>query len=100
HNYDIVPGDGHQSYFHTVMRGGDPAKYHSMTGFGAIGSDIAYAIGIAAARDTGRVVLFEGDGSLLMHIQELEVIKRQKLKLLIVCSNDGAYGSEIHKLRA
>jgi len=99
-DYDIVPGDGHQSYFHTVMRGGDPAKYHSMTGFGAIGSDIAYAIGIAAARGTGRVVLFEGDGSLLMHIQELELIKRQKLKLLIVCSNDGAYGSEIHKLRA
>src|SRR5690606_26373776 len=39
-------------------------------------------------------------GSLLMHIQELEAIKRHGLKLLICVLNDGAYGSEIHKLRA
>ena len=53
-----------------------------------------------AARTYGKVVLFEGDGSLLMHIQELETIKRHRLKLLICVFNDGAYGAEIHKLRA
>ena len=46
------------------------------------------------------IVLFDGDGSLLMHVQELETIKRHGLKILIVVLNDGAYGSEIHKLRA
>jgi hypothetical protein len=54
----------------------------------------------SAARTNGKVVLFEGDGSLLMHIQELETIKRHRLKLLICVLNDGAYGAEIHKLRA
>lgn len=98
-DYDVVSGSGHQSYFHTVMRGGDPTRYHVIRDFGAIGNGISFAIGVAVARENGRVVLFEGDGSLLMHIQELETLKRQGIKLLIVCSNDGAYGSEIHKLR-
>jgi thiamine pyrophosphate-dependent acetolactate synthase large subunit-like protein len=35
-----------------------------------------------------------------MHAQELETIRRHKLNILIVVMNDGAYGSEIHKLRA
>jgi thiamine pyrophosphate-dependent acetolactate synthase large subunit-like protein len=45
-------------------------------------------------------VLFEGDGSLLMHIHELEMVQRHGIKLLICVLNDGAYGSEIHKLHA
>jgi hypothetical protein len=44
--------------------------------------------------------MFDGDGSLLMHVQELETIRRHGLNILIVVMNDGAYGSEIHKLRA
>ena len=36
---------------------------------------------------------------ILMHIQEFETIRRHRLKLLICVMNDGAYGSEIHKLR-
>jgi len=98
-DYDVVSGSGHHSYFHTVMRGGDPTKYHAMRDFGAIGNSISYAIGVAAARKNGRVVLYEGDGSLLMHIQELEAIRRHGMKLLMVIANDGAYGAEIHKLR-
>src|SRR5262249_35442378 len=62
---------------------------------------ISYAIGVAAARrNNGRVVLFEGDGSFLMHIQELEMVQRHGLKLLFCIMNDGAYGAGIHKLRA
>jgi acetolactate synthase-1/2/3 large subunit len=98
-DYDVVSGSGHHSYFHTVMRGGDPTKYHAMRDFGAIGNSISYAIGVAAARKNGRVVLYEGDGSLLMHIQELEAIRRHGIKVLMVIANDGAYGAEIHKLR-
>lgn len=98
-DYDVISGSGHQSYFHTVMRGGDPERYHAMRDFGAIGNAISYAIGVAIARKTGKVVLFEGDGSVLMHVQEFECIKRHGLKLLIICCNDGAYGAEIHKLR-
>jgi thiamine pyrophosphate-dependent acetolactate synthase large subunit-like protein len=45
-------------------------------------------------------VLFDGDGSLMMHVQELETIRRHGLRILVVAMNDGAYGSEVHKLRA
>src|SRR5207248_551490 len=45
------------------------------------------------------IALIEGDGSLLMHIQEFETMRRQGLKFLICVLNDGAYGAEIHKLR-
>jgi thiamine pyrophosphate-dependent acetolactate synthase large subunit-like protein len=99
-DFDVISGNGHQSYFHTVMRGGDPNRYHVMRDFGAVGNALSYTLGIAAARGNGRVVLFEGDGGLMMHIQELETARRQGIKFLVVASNDGAYGSEIHKLRA
>ncbi len=99
-DFDSVSGSGHQSYFHSVMRGRKPENYHAIRAFGAIGSGISYAIGVAAARRNGRVVLFEGDGSFLMHIQELEMVARHRLKLLFCIFNDGAFGAEIHKLRA
>ena len=99
-DWDSVSGSGHQSYFHTTMRGRRPENYHAMREFGAIGNGISFAIGVASARKDGKTVLFDGDGSLLMHIQELEMIERHRLKLLICVLNDGAYGSEIHKLRA
>lgn len=99
-DFDSVSGSGHQSYFHSTMRDRKPENYHAMRDFGAIGNGISFAIGVAAARKNGKVVLFEGDGSLLMHIQEFEMIQRHGLKLLICVLNDGAYGSEIHKLRA
>jgi thiamine pyrophosphate-dependent acetolactate synthase large subunit-like protein len=99
-DWDSVSGAGHQAYFHSTMRGRSPERYHAIREFGAIGNGISLAIGVAAARKNGKVVLFEGDGSLLMHIQELEMVRRQGVKLLICVLNDGAYGSEIHKLRA
>ena len=99
-DYDSVSGSGHQSYFHTVMRGRPPEKYFAVRDFGAIGNSISLAMGVAMARKDGKTVLFEGDGSLLMHIQELEVMQRHGIKLLMCIMNDGAYGAEIHKLRA
>jgi acetolactate synthase I/II/III large subunit len=99
-DFDTVSGSGHQSYFHSVMRGRKAENYHAIRAFGAIGNGISYATGVAAARKNGRVVLFEGDGGFLMHIQELEMIARHKIKLLFCILNDGAYGAEIHKLRA
>src|SRR5690349_15329857 len=75
-------------------------KFLSIREFGAIGNGTSFAMGVAAARPHHPVVLFDGDGSLLMHVQELETIKRHELNILIVVMNDGAYGSEVHKLRA
>ena len=55
---------------------------------------------MAATQTDGKILLIEGDGSLLMHIQELETIKRHGLRLLICIMNDGGYGAEFHPFRA
>lgn len=98
-DYHLVSGSAHQAYWHTVMRGSPPENYHAIRAFGAIGNAMSFAIGVATARRDGKVVLVEGDGGLIMHIQELETLKRHGIKLLMVCVDDGAFGAEIHKLR-
>src|SRR6266849_6804748 len=102
-DWDIVVGGGHQAYFNTQMRGRPAERYTTVREFGAVGNGLCYALGVAAARRQGRegkIVLFEGDGGLLFHIQELETLKRQGFRILICAMNDGGYGSEFHKLRA
>jgi thiamine pyrophosphate-dependent acetolactate synthase large subunit-like protein len=74
-------------------------KFLTIREFGAVGNGTSYAIGVAAARPDDTIVLIEGDGGFMMHLQEIETIKRHALNMLICVFNDGAYGSEIHKLR-
>ena len=83
-DWDIVVGGGHYfSIVMTHMKGRPADKYHVVNDFGAIGSGLPAAIGVAAARGDGKVLLIEGDGSLMMHIQELETIRRQGIRMLI-----------------
>lgn len=97
--WEMVNSSGHCSYYFAQMNGRPNETFHTIREFGAIGNGISYAIGVAAARPNNRVVLFDGDGSLLMHVQEIETIRRTGLNILICVMNDNAYGSEIHKLR-
>ncbi len=99
-DWDVISGGGHASYFTTLMRGRSPKHYFTLREFGAVGNGLSFALGVAATRPEGKVLLVEGDGGLLMHIQELETIKRHKLKLVIGVMNDGGFGAEIHKFRA
>ena len=99
-DWELVNSSGHCSYFFAHMPSRPQERFLTIREFGAIGNGISFAMGVAAARPDRPVVMFDGDGSLMMHIQELETIRRHKLNILIVVMNDGAYGSEIHKLRA
>ncbi|HWA37816.1 MAG TPA: thiamine pyrophosphate-binding protein [Burkholderiales bacterium] len=99
-DWETVNSSGHCSWFFAQMPSRPQEKFLSIREFGAIGNGISFAMGVAAARPGHPVVLFDGDGSLMMHVQELETIKRHGLNVLIVVMNDGAYGSEVHKLRA
>lgn len=99
-DWEMVNSSGHCSYFFAQMPSRPQHRFLTIREFGAIGNGISFAMGVAAARPDDTVVLFDGDGSLLMHIQELETIARHGLNILICILNDGAYGSEIHKLRS
>jgi acetolactate synthase I/II/III large subunit len=99
-DWEMVNSSGHCSWFFAQMPSRPQEKFLTIREFGAIGNGISFAMGVAAARPERPVVLFDGDGSLLMHVQELETIQRHRLNILIVVLNDGAYGSEVHKLRS
>jgi acetolactate synthase I/II/III large subunit len=100
-DWDVVVAGGHCfSFAMTHLRGRPAGKYHIPIDFGAIGSGLSAAIGVAAARGNGKVLLIEGDGSLYQHIQELETLRRHGIKLLVCVLNDGGYGAESHKFRA
>ena len=100
-DWDIIVAGGHCfSFAMTHLRGRPAGKYHIPIDFGAIGSGLPAAIGVAAARNNGKVLLIDGDGSLYQHIQELETVRRHGMKLLICIVNDGGYGAETHTFRA
>ena len=99
-DWQMVNSSGHCSYYAAQMPSRPQHRFLTIREFGAIGNGLSFALGVAAACPDDRVVLFDGDGSLLMHVQELETVLRHELDILIVVLNDGAYGSEIHKLRA
>jgi len=98
--WEMVNSGGHCSWFFAQMPSRPQEKFLTIREFGAIGNGISFAMGVAAARPDRTVVLFDGDGSLMMHVQELETIRRHGLNRLVVVMNDGAYGSEVHKLRS
>lgn len=71
-----------------------------MFDFGALGSGLGAAIGAAVAQPERTTVLFAGDGGLFMMLGDLDTVVRERLPLLIVCLNDGAYGAEVAVMRA
>ena len=99
-DWELVNSSGHCSWFFAQMPSRPQERFLTIREFGAIGNGISFAMGVAAARPDRTVVLFDGDGSLMMHVQELETIKRHRMNILIIVMNDGAYGSEVHKLRS
>ena len=100
HDCHIVNTSGHCAYYTAQMNKHPQSHYTVIRDFGAIGNGTSFAMGIAAAHPERPVILLDGDGSALMNIQELETMQRHGLKILTVVLNDGAYGSEVHKLRA
>ncbi|TVR07491.1 MAG: thiamine pyrophosphate-binding protein [Salinarimonadaceae bacterium] len=99
-SWRYVNASGHCSYFSAHIHGVPAERFLTIREFGAIGNGLSYAIGMAATAPKERVVLFDGDGGLMMHAQELETLRRYGIKMLLCIFNDGAFGSEIHKLRA
>ncbi len=68
--------------------------------FGAIGYGIPVGLGAALANAGDPVVVFEGDGGAMMHVQAMETAARYGARVLVVVLNDGALGAEYHNLVA
>ncbi|WP_428965849.1 thiamine pyrophosphate-binding protein [Micromonospora fluostatini] len=66
--------------------------------FGSIGVGLPFAVGAAVGRPDRPVVAFEGDGSLLTGLGELDTLARVGAPVLLVVLDDAAYGAEVRKL--
>jgi thiamine pyrophosphate-dependent acetolactate synthase large subunit-like protein len=81
--------------FIAVPGGGD---FLTMGAFGSIGLGVAGAVGAAVARPGRTTVALSGDGAFMMALPELATVARERLDVVAVVFNDGAYGAEHYKL--
>ena len=68
--------------------------------FGAVGQTLPVAIGIGVGNPGRRHLCIEGDGSLMMNLQELETVARHAVPMVVLVWNDAGFGAEVHKLNA
>lgn len=62
-------------------------------GFGSLGFGLPAALGVRAGAPDRPVVALCGDGGLLFSAQELATAVRERLPVVVLLINDGAYGS-------
>lgn len=97
---NAVIGIGHfGGWFGQHLAVTEPGSLFTPWEFGAIGVGLGIGIGVAVARPDRTTVVFEGDGSLMQVLGDLDTAVRADLPLLIVLMDDRAYGAEVHKLR-
>lgn len=97
----IVMGIGHYwTHVAPFLSGRRSRQFTFAYDFGCIGQALPVGFGAAIADPDLPVIVFEGDGSILQNIQELDTIARYGSRILIVVMNDGGLGAESHKLRA
>lgn len=66
--------------------------------FGAVGQALPTALGIGVGQPGRPHLVIEGDGSLMMNVQELDTVARHRVPMVLLIMNDGGYGAEVHKL--
>lgn len=69
-----------------------PRTFLTSGGAGTMGFGLPAAMGAALAEPEKRVILFAGDGSILMNIQELDTLAEENLKVTIFVMNNNALG--------
>ena len=94
----FVVGLGHFWWFPIAfLEGRDASSFLFIPEFGAIGQTFAAALGTSVA-ESRPVVLIEGDGSLMMSVQELDTAVRHGIDIVVVVMNDGGLAAEFHHL--
>ncbi len=95
----LTVGVGHFQGFaamHMPVPAGLPVEFSSA--FGAVGQTLPLAIGIGHAFPGTRQLVIEGDGSLMMNIQELDGAARSGIDMTLAVWNDCGYGAEAQRL--
>jgi thiamine pyrophosphate-dependent acetolactate synthase large subunit-like protein len=90
----VLDSGAFMAYPGKYVRVAGPGSFRATTDFGSIGQGLGTALGVAVARPRSPVVLFIGDGGLMMTLGDLDTAVRYELPLIVVVMNDHAYGAE------
>lgn len=71
---------------------GEDARYLNSSGLGSMGYALPAAIGAYYAAPEKKIVAIAGDGGFMMNLQELQLIKRERLPITIVVVNSQGLG--------
>lgn len=95
----LTCGVGHfQGFVVNYMTLPEDIEVEYSTAFGAVGQTLPIALGIGLATTPARHLVIEGDGSLMMNIQELDLAARCGQPMILAVWNDGGYGAEAQRL--
>ena len=96
----LVVDGGHHFEFAVAHIGvPDPRGFIFANEYFAVGCGLAAALGAAVARPDRLTVLDIGDGGMMMNLGDIDTAVRYRLPLVIIVTNDGGFGSEIHYLQ-
>lgn len=65
----------------------------SCPNIGAMGMDIPVALGACPGWKRQPTICLTGDGSFMLNVQELEVVRRENMPIVFVVANNGGYAS-------
>ncbi|MGH7655302.1 MAG: thiamine pyrophosphate-binding protein [Gemmatimonadaceae bacterium] len=79
--------------FYTVFRNKPGQRVFLTSGLGSMGYALAASIGACLGAGRRPTVCVEGDGSLMLNIQELWTLKALRLPIVLIVMNNGGYAS-------
>jgi acetolactate synthase-1/2/3 large subunit len=95
----LTCGVGHfQGFVVNYMSLPENIEVEYSSAFGAVGQTLPIALGIGLGTKPPRHLVIEGDGSLMMNIQELDLAATCGLPMILTIWNDGGYGTEAQRL--
>ena len=97
-----VIGDGGDivSYGAKVINVSKPGYWLDAGPMGCLGTGTGYAIAAQIARPDKKVLILNGDGAFGLNGMEFESMVRQKLPIVSIIGNDGAWGQIKHPQKA
>jgi acetolactate synthase I/II/III large subunit len=97
-----VVGDGGDivSYAARVISAAQPGYWLDSGPMGCLGTGTGFAMAAQLARPGKKVLIIHGDGAFGLNGMEFESMVRQKLPIVSVIGNDGAWGQIKHPQRA
>lgn len=99
---DVIPEDhlivtGSSGFavevLYTVFRNKAAQRMFLTSGLGSMGYGLPAAIGACIGSGRAPTVCFESDGSLMLNLQELAVLKSQNLPIVLIIMNNDGYAS-------